>query len=113
MPKEIRFACIADPNKKPYNVLYGPATKHSNNYSYESSFVPSSGPHHPNPAKSALFCVTMNGMLKMFWSQNTNRMEETSLELESVNSTDELVTHAALASDRRKNRSIRCIPLKY
>lgn len=45
----------------------------------------------------------MNGMLKMFWSQNTNRMEETSLELESVNSTDELVTHAALASDRRKN----------
>ncbi|KAK1241472.1 hypothetical protein MKX08_001446 [Trichoderma sp. CBMAI-0020] len=33
--------------------------------------------------------------------QNNNRMEETTMELESVNSLDELVTHAALASDRR------------
>lgn len=55
----------------------------------------------------------MNGWLKMLWSQNTNRMEETTLELESVNSTDELVTHAALASDRRKNSSISCILLRY
>lgn len=38
----------------------------------------------------------------MFWSQNNNRMEETTMELESVNSSDDLVTHAALASDKSR-----------
>jgi len=42
----------------------------------------------------------MSGMLKMYWSQNNNRMEETIIELESISSTNELVTHASLASDK-------------
>ncbi|PON23873.1 hypothetical protein TGAM01_v207201 [Trichoderma gamsii] len=87
--------------KKPYNIMYGPAVKKGHVYQYESSFVHASGPSHPHSSKSALFCVTISGMLRMFWSQNNNRMEETTMELESVNSLDELVTHAALASDRR------------
>lgn len=37
----------------------------------------------------------------MFWSQNTNRIEESSLELESITSSDELITHAAVCSDAR------------
>lgn len=36
----------------------------------------------------------------MYWSQNNNRMEETTMELESVNTSDELITHAAFASDK-------------
>ncbi|RFU79222.1 mediator of rna polymerase ii transcription subunit 16 [Trichoderma arundinaceum] len=96
------WLAVAPPNQqKPYNVMYGPATKNGNAYQYESSFVHASGPSHPHSSKSALFCVTISGMLKMFWSQNNNRMEETTMELESVNSLDELVTHAALASDKR------------
>ncbi|KAK2596175.1 Mediator of RNA polymerase II transcription subunit 16 [Conoideocrella luteorostrata] len=87
--------------QKPFNVIYGPANKQGNGYSYETSLVHALGPCHPHPAKSALFCVTMNGMLKMYWSQNNNRMEETTMELESVNTSDELITHAAFSSDKK------------
>lgn len=86
--------------KKPFNIMYGPANKNGNVYQYESSFVHAVGPTHPHPSKSALFCVTMTGMLKMYWSQNNNRMEETNMELESINTSDEMVTHAAFASDK-------------
>ncbi|KAL7912022.1 mediator complex, subunit Med16 [Trichoderma velutinum] len=96
------WLAVAPQNQqKSYNVMYGPATRHGNAYQYESSFVHAGGPSHPHSSKSALFCVTISGMLKMFWSQNNNRMEETTMELESVNSLDELVTHAALASDKK------------
>ncbi|EGX89926.1 RNA polymerase II Mediator complex subunit Sin4 [Cordyceps militaris CM01] len=83
---------------------YGPATKPSKShrvYQYESSFVHAIGPHHPHMSKSALFCVTMGGLLKMYWSQNNGRIEETTMELESVCSSDELVTHASLATDKK------------
>ncbi|KEY74115.1 hypothetical protein S7711_05365 [Stachybotrys chartarum IBT 7711] len=96
------WLAVAPANQqKPYNVLYGPATKHGNSYHYDSSFVHATGPNHPSASKSALFCVTSSGMLKMFWSQFNNKTEETTMELESVNSSDDLVTHAALASDKR------------
>ncbi|KAK7449381.1 RNA polymerase II Mediator complex subunit Sin4 [Colletotrichum acutatum] len=39
---------------------------------------------------------------QMFWAQNNNKIEETLLELESVNSSDDLITHAALHSDKGK-----------
>ncbi|RDA96051.1 hypothetical protein CP533_5827 [Ophiocordyceps camponoti-saundersi (nom. inval.)] len=87
--------------KQPYNIIHGPAKRHGNTYQYETSFLHAGGPSHPHSSKSALLCVTMGGMLKMYWSQNNNRTEETLLELESVNSSDELVTHAALASDKK------------
>lgn len=80
--------------------MYGPAIKTGNGYSYETSFVNAGFPSHPSPAKSALFTLTTNGTLRMFWSQNNNRLEETTMELESVNSSDELVTHATFASGK-------------
>ncbi|CAM1506819.1 Fc.00g064600.m01.CDS01 [Cosmosporella sp. VM-42] len=92
---------IAPSNSQSYNVMYGPANKHGNGYQYESSFVHAGGPAHPNPAKSALFTITTNGALKMFWSQSTNRFEESTMELESVNSSDDLVTHSTLASEKK------------
>ncbi|KAH7329090.1 mediator of RNA polymerase II transcription subunit 16 [Stachybotrys elegans] len=84
-----------------YNILYGPANKHGNAFQYESSFVHITGPVHPAANKSALLCVTTGGMLKMFWPQLNNKIEETTMELESVNSSADLVTHAAMASDRK------------
>lgn len=87
--------------QKPYNVLYGPAKKHGNSFQYESTFVPTGGPHHPHVGKSALFCVTMNGTLKMYWTQNNNRTEESTVDLESISASDGVVTHAALASDKK------------
>jgi len=80
--------------------MYGPANKQGHSYHYESCFLHANGPSHPHSSKSALLCVTIGGMLKMYWSQNNNRTEETIMELESVNSSDELVTHAAFASEK-------------
>ncbi|KAI8282416.1 hypothetical protein K4K60_003596 [Colletotrichum sp. SAR11_57] len=88
------------PQSKQYYVCHGPAVKDGNQYRYESSFVHAYGPWHPNQSKSALLCVTANGDLKMFWAQNNNKIEETTLELESINSSDDLITHAALHSDK-------------
>ncbi|KYK58612.1 Mediator of RNA polymerase II transcription subunit 16 [Drechmeria coniospora] len=96
------WLAVAPPNpQKPYHIMYGPAKKQGHNYHYESSFVQASGPSHPHASKSALFCVTVGGILKMYWPQNNNKMEETTIELESVDSSDDLVTHAALASDKK------------
>ncbi|KAI1434715.1 RNA polymerase II mediator complex subunit Sin4 [Xylaria sp. CBS 124048] len=84
---------------------YTPAIKNSTgaDYSFENSGVPTMGPNHPNPTKSALICVTTNGLLKMLWSQNNNKAEETTLELESATSADDLITHAAACSGGTKS----------
>ncbi|PHH76275.1 hypothetical protein CDD82_4064 [Ophiocordyceps australis] len=93
---------VAPPHQqKPYHVIYGPARKHPAAFMYETSFVHAAGPSHPHASKSALFCITMNGWLKMFWSQNTQKTEETAMELDSVNCTADLITHAALTSDKK------------
>ncbi|KAI0126017.1 RNA polymerase II mediator complex subunit Sin4 [Xylariales sp. AK1849] len=83
------------------NPLHAPAVKEGNTYNYETTLLISNAPYHPNPTRSVFFCVTINGMLKMFWNQNTNKIEETPLELESITSADDSVTHAALCSDSR------------
>ncbi|KAI1817793.1 RNA polymerase II mediator complex subunit Sin4 [Poronia punctata] len=84
---------------------YSPAVKNTNgsDYSFETRGVPTMGPSHPNPMKSAFVCITTNGLLKLFWSQNNNKTEETTLELESATSADDLITHAAVCSDKTKN----------
>ncbi|KOS16661.1 Mediator of RNA polymerase II transcription subunit 16 [Escovopsis weberi] len=93
---------LAHPNpQKPFVATYGPATRNGYQYHYEKSVVHAVAPSHPHLAKSALVCVTLNGSLKLFWSQNNNKLEETVIELESVLSADELVTHAAIGSDKK------------
>ncbi|RDA83029.1 hypothetical protein CP532_6884 [Ophiocordyceps camponoti-leonardi (nom. inval.)] len=82
--------------KQPYNIIHGPAKRHGNSYQYETSFLYAGGPCHPHSSKSALLCITMGGMLKMYWWQNTNRIEETLMELESVNSSDELTANDSI-----------------
>ncbi|KAH8201562.1 hypothetical protein TruAng_004254 [Truncatella angustata] len=85
------------------NPLHAPAVKEgtATSYVFETAITISNAPYHPNPTRSALFCVTANGMLKMFWAQNNSKMQETSMELESITSSDDLVTHAAVTSDTR------------
>ncbi|KAH7026556.1 RNA polymerase II mediator complex subunit Sin4 [Microdochium trichocladiopsis] len=81
--------------------LYSPAVKVGDKYKYEPSFVPISGPYHPNPSRSALITVTTRGLLKMFWYQANGKLEETKIDLESVNSADDLITHASICSDMK------------
>ncbi|RCI15524.1 hypothetical protein L249_3518 [Ophiocordyceps polyrhachis-furcata BCC 54312] len=83
--------------KQQYNIIHGPARRHGSTYQYETSFSYASGPSHPHLSKSALLCVTMGGMLKMYWWQSNNRMEETLMELESVNSSDEVLANDSIA----------------
>jgi mediator of RNA polymerase II transcription subunit 16 len=44
--------------------------------------------------------VTTNGALKLFFTQFNGRLEDTEIELESVTSSDDLITHASLCSDK-------------
>lgn len=109
-----RFLNVSDFQQASYNVMYGPATKHGNGYTYESSFVHAGGPTHPSPAKSALLTITTHGVIRMFWSQNTNRLEETTMELESISASDELITHASFASEKSRHPNFRitlCVSL--
>jgi len=88
------------PQNKQYNVVHGPALRDGNGYRYETSFVHAFGPYHPNQAKSALLVVTTNGVLKLFFSQNNNRVQETPIELESITTSDDLFTHASMCSEK-------------
>jgi mediator of RNA polymerase II transcription subunit 16 len=87
-------------HEQPYHVMYGPANKQGNGYTYENSFVHHGGPSHPTAAKSALLTITTHGVLRMFWSQANGRIEETTIELESISASDELITHAAFTSEK-------------
>lgn len=97
--------------QKPFNILHGPAVKAGTGYQYTSSFVHLNTMTHPHTSRTALFCVTTGGMLKMLWWQNNNTYQETTKELESVHSSDDLVTHAAVTSDKCESRCPDCTRL--
>lgn len=82
------------------NVVYGPAVRENDKYQYNHNINQAFGPWHPNPAKSSLVCVTSSGMLHLFFSQNSNQVQEIHVEMESVASSDDLITHAAICSER-------------
>ncbi|KAL1865212.1 hypothetical protein VTK73DRAFT_5449 [Phialemonium thermophilum] len=83
----------------PCHFMYA-AVRDGNNYKYENPVVPAFGPWHPNPGRSALLCLTTGGLLKLFFYQSNSRIEETTLDLERVASSDDLITHASICSDR-------------
>ncbi|KAK0128828.1 mediator complex subunit [Cadophora gregata] len=92
-------------NQAPYppgrpTILHGPGVKEGTVYRYEASQAPVLGPCHPVQAKSALVCVTTNGLLKVLWQQNNNKWCESHTELESIVSSDDLITHAAICPDK-------------
>jgi hypothetical protein len=92
--------------RQQYYVAYGPAVRQGSAYKYENSIVPGFPPFHPNPGKSALLCVTTSGVLKLFYSQNNNKHEEATVELDNVNSSGDRITHASLNSDRSKSQCL-------
>lgn len=71
-------------------------------YRYESSQAVLFGPYHPNHAKSALVHVTANGSLRLLCPQNSNAVKwiEAQAELENIASSDDLITHAAICSEK-------------
>lgn len=90
------------PMPRSLNVVYGPATRETDKYTYTNTIMQNFGPWHPNPQKSALVCVTESGLLKLFFSQNSNQVQEIHIEMESITSSGDLITHAAICSERGK-----------
>lgn len=89
-------------------IVWGPAVRENEKYRYESSLYQSLGPFHPNPTRSAFVCVTAGGILKLFFTQNTNQVQDIHLEMESITSSDDLITHAAICSERGKTAKLGC-----
>ncbi|KAM3071384.1 Mediator of RNA polymerase II transcription subunit 16 [Clarireedia jacksonii] len=82
------------------SVLHGPAIKEASGFRYEVTPAPIMGPSHPNPARSAFVYVTTNGSLRVLYPQNNNQWFEAHTELESIVSSDDLITHAAICGDK-------------
>jgi mediator of RNA polymerase II transcription subunit 16, fungi type len=87
--------------------VHGPAVRDGNAYKYESSYIPAVPPWHPNMAKSSFMAVSTNGLLRLLYVQNSSsQIEEVSMELEAVTSSDDLVTHAGLSSDKSRSQGV-------
>lgn len=83
--------------------LNGPGIKEGFGYRYEASQAPVMGPCHPNHNKSAFIFVTTNGLLKLLWPQSNGKWGDVHTELESIVSSDDLITHAAICPDKSQS----------
>lgn len=85
-------------------ILNGPAVKNNAKdepeYRYEASQAPTLGPCHPNHNKSAFIFLTTNGVLRLLFPQPNNKWYEVHNELESIVSSDDLITHASICPDK-------------
>lgn len=87
-------------------IVWGPAVKDNDKYSYQNSVYQSPGPFHPNASRSSFVCVTAGGILKLFFTQNSNQVQDIHLEMESITSSDDLITHAAICSEKGKTSTV-------
>ncbi|KAI9644713.1 Mediator of RNA polymerase II transcription subunit 16 [Ciborinia camelliae] len=81
-------------------IQHGPAVKEASGIRYDASQAPILGPTHPSHTRSAFVYVTTNGSLRLLWLQNNNKWFESHTELESIVSSDDLITHAAICAER-------------
>ncbi|THV55740.1 hypothetical protein BGAL_0004g00630 [Botrytis galanthina] len=87
-------------NRSAPRVQQGPAIKEASGFRYDASTAPNLGPTHPIPTKSAFLYVTSNGSLRLLWLQSNGKWLESHTELESIISSDDLITHAAICAER-------------
>ncbi|KFY20265.1 hypothetical protein V491_03862 [Pseudogymnoascus sp. VKM F-3775] len=76
------------------------AVKTSTDYRYEISQAIAFGPCFPNAHKSALITVSTSGSLSLLWPQADGKWHELSSEIESISSSDDLITHASICADK-------------
>jgi mediator of RNA polymerase II transcription subunit 16 len=74
--------------------------KNDKEYRYESAQASCFGPCHPDPRKSALICLTTSGDLRLIFPQSDGKWYHISSEIESVVSSNDLITHAAICVDK-------------
>ncbi|RDW88854.1 hypothetical protein BP6252_00886 [Coleophoma cylindrospora] len=89
-----------NPTNRPQTVCNGPAIREGSSFKYEAFQAPLWGPYHPLQTKSAFVCVTTNGLLRFLWPQPNGKWFELHTELESIVSSEDLITHASICPDR-------------
>lgn len=58
------------------------------------------GPHNPNTNKSALLAVTRSGIIRLLLQGQDMSWQEIKTEIDSISSSSELLTHAAMCADK-------------
>lgn len=95
---------IAEPDPMQQMLVHGPAILEGNKYKYEHTqfLTPALGPVHPIQSHSCLICLTVNGVLRFMYPQpvQKNTWQEVRFELESIVSSDDLITHAAFCNEK-------------
>ncbi|KAI9737316.1 MAG: mediator complex subunit [Claussenomyces sp. TS43310] len=81
-------------------LIHRQAVKSGTAYSYDMSQAVSIGPCHPNPQKSALINITASGVLRLLWPQGDAKWYETTSEIETIVSSDDLITHASICAEK-------------
>ncbi|KAI1928152.1 Mediator of RNA polymerase II transcription subunit 16 [Ophidiomyces ophidiicola] len=71
------------------------ATKRDNQWVYSRFARKPSGPYHPLN-KPALVCVTRSGHARLLYQNQDSKWDERNVELQSVTSSEDILTHAAL-----------------
>lgn len=81
--------------------FYRPAFKRHNQWDFSASQHKAWGPYNPS-GKSALVAVTRGGTIRVVLQGADNRWHDTSAEVESILTSSDVLTHAALCGDKGK-----------
>jgi mediator of RNA polymerase II transcription subunit 16, fungi type len=65
------------------------------------------GPHNPSTNKSALVAVTRGGIIRLLFQSQEMRWQDTKTEIDSISTSAELLTHAAMCADRGRGMPMR------
>ncbi|EWC48346.1 hypothetical protein DRE_02115 [Drechslerella stenobrocha 248] len=85
---------------KPY-CLSKAAIRQDGVFRYPTNSLPAMGPLNPIIGRTACLGVTNNGVVKLWYaSDGQSHIQKATADLESYNSMDDIITHAAFAADR-------------
>lgn len=79
--------------------MHKEATRTSDGWRYDTIITLPSGPPAPTPQRSAFMTMSTNGILRLLYYQADRKWNEACLEIESIVSSDELITHATICAD--------------
>ena len=79
--------------------LYGSAIKNEGQFHHSFSEYKVMGPYHPQN-RAALVCVTRGGTLRLLYQQPDARWAEAKESLDSLGSSDDVLSHASFGADR-------------
>ncbi|KAJ6259150.1 Mediator of RNA polymerase II transcription subunit [Drechslerella dactyloides] len=90
---------------KPY-ALSKAAVRQDGVFKYPTNSLPPMGPLNPILGRTACLGVTKNGVVKLWYaSDGPSHILKATADLESYNSMDDIITHAAFAADKETDRT--------